>query len=112
MLTRSKVERLRQSAIEANAYGRKAFSTIAGPRLVELWPIGPTTMKATLRAETLAKLAILKAKAPERYRRLMYLEAKRRGLTKPKGLIPRLPEQSGQARTRRTPDGRGKDCNA
>jgi hypothetical protein len=41
--------------------------------------------KQSHKYETLAKLAILKAKAPETYRRLMYLEALRRGLPKPKG---------------------------
>lgn len=43
--------------------------------------------KQSRKYQTLAKLAILKAKAPETYRRLMYLEAMRRGLTKPKGLM-------------------------
>lgn len=41
--------------------------------------------KQSLRIAALAKLAILKAKAPETFHRLMYLEALRRGLTKPKG---------------------------
>jgi hypothetical protein len=41
--------------------------------------------RQALRIETLAKLAVLKARAPAKYYRLMHLEAKKRGLTKPKG---------------------------
>jgi hypothetical protein len=41
------------------------------------------TIKEQLRIEALAKLAILKARAPEKYHRLMHLEARKRGLTRP-----------------------------
>lgn len=36
--------------------------------------------KQSLRIEALTKLEILKARSPEKYRRLMYLEARKRGL--------------------------------